>query len=110
MRRRTFILRRGTDVTGVSGTGDIAEGVQFENGVVVLAWRPQLERAAKSSVAVWPDLESMVAIHGHDGATRVVWDDADADDARYRTARLRLWRARGGGRGSAHHPRRLLRQ
>jgi hypothetical protein len=77
MARETFALVRDTDVTGVSGTGEIAEGVRFSNGTVVLSWRPQLERAANSSVAVWPELESMIAIHGHDGATRVVWDKVD---------------------------------
>lgn len=35
-RRRTFVLVRYEDVTGVTGTGDIAEGAQFDNGAVVL--------------------------------------------------------------------------
>lgn len=74
MDRRTFQLQRDTDVTGVSGTGVIAEGCQFSNGTVVLVWKPQPERAASSSVAVWPELDSMLGIHGHDGKTRVVWD------------------------------------
>lgn len=68
-----FILHRDDDVTNVSGTGDIAEGVQFSDGTVVLRWRSNLELAAGSSTAVWPDLKSMVATHGHDGKTRVVW-------------------------------------
>lgn len=76
MPHRTFILRRDTDVTGVSLTGDIAEGVQFSNGQVVLCWRtipgpPEI----KPSIAVWPDMESMIGVHGHDGATYPVWVD-----------------------------------
>lgn len=74
----TFILRRDVDVTGVTGTGDIAEGVQFSDGTVVLRWKRQPERAAHSSTAIWPDLESMLAIHGHDSKTRVVWDGSYA--------------------------------
>lgn len=72
--RATFLLHRKVDVTNVSGTGDVAEGAQFSDGTVILRWRPQPEKSAKSSVAVWPDIESMIAIHGHDGATEVVWD------------------------------------
>lgn len=72
---KTFILRRDTDVTGVSGTGDIAEGAEFSDGTVVLRWGPNPQRGVtRSSIAVWPDVDSMIAIHGHDGATRVVWD------------------------------------
>lgn len=70
---RLFLLVREVDVTGVTGTGDIAEGVQFTDGTVVLRWKPQPQRAAHSSTAVWPDLDSMIGIHGHDGKTRVVW-------------------------------------
>lgn len=72
---RTFVLHRENDVTGVSGIGDIAEGVEFSDGTVVLRWGPNPQRnVMKSSVAVWTDVDSMIAIHGHDGATRVVWD------------------------------------
>lgn len=73
--RNTFVLWRDSDVTGVSGTGAIAEGCQFTNGTVVLVWKEQPARAAHSSVAVWPDLESALGIHGHDGKTWVKWDD-----------------------------------
>lgn len=73
--RRTFVLHRAEDVTGVSGTGDIAEGAVFSDGTVVLRWKPQPDRAAASSVAIWPEIKSMLGIHGHDGRTRVVWDD-----------------------------------
>lgn len=77
MPHRTFILRRDTDVTGVSLTGDIAEGVQFSNGQVVLCWRTIPDRPeVKPSIAVWPDMVSMIAVHGHDGATYCVWEPA----------------------------------
>jgi hypothetical protein len=71
---RTFILRRDTDVTGVSLTGDIAEGVEFSNGQVVLCWRQIPGRPEiGSSIAIWPNLQSMLGVHGHDGATYPVW-------------------------------------
>jgi hypothetical protein len=35
---RTFRLRRDVDDTGISGTGFVAEGVQFNNGTIVISW------------------------------------------------------------------------
>ena len=61
---RTFELVRDVDVSGVSGTGAVAEG----DGTVVLRWRGE-----NPSTVVWPDLSAAVRIHGHDGATRVQW-------------------------------------
>jgi hypothetical protein len=67
---RTFVLRRDVDETGISGTGDVSEGVQFSDGVVVIRWRGKY-----ASTVVWPSIDSALAIHGHDGKTRVVWSD-----------------------------------
>ncbi|MFF9097602.1 hypothetical protein ACF1AX_31330 [Streptomyces sp. NPDC014802] len=69
---RLFVLQRDRDITGVSGSGPVADGVQFQDGTVILRWR------ARPSVAVWHDLELMLSVHGHDGATRVVWADEEA--------------------------------
>lgn len=66
---RTFTLQRDTDVSGVSGTGRVAEGVQFSDGVCVIRWY-----GVHQSTVVWPSIESVEAIHGHGGATRIVWD------------------------------------
>lgn len=73
--RRTFVLQRDTDVSGVSGTGEVAEGTLYTNGVVTVTWYGK-----HSSTSVWPNFESMLAIHGHGGATRVVWDDVPRDE------------------------------
>lgn len=70
---QAFVLHRDVDVTGVSLTGDIAEGVRFTDGTVVLRWRPMPNSSAGASTAVWPNLDSMLAVHGHDGRTRVIW-------------------------------------
>ncbi len=66
---RTFALHRDEDVSGVSGTGRVAEGVEFSDGTVVLRW---LTRTG--SVAVYLNGADMEKVHGHDGRTRVVWD------------------------------------
>jgi hypothetical protein len=39
LKHRRFELHRDTDITGVSGTGVVAEGVAFSDGVVALRWR-----------------------------------------------------------------------
>ena len=60
-----FVLERNVDVTGVSGTGIVAEGVLFSDGYVALRWVVGEHR----STVAWDSFESAVAIHGHDGAT-----------------------------------------
>ncbi len=69
---RRFELHRIEDETGISGTGVVAEGVEFSSGVVVLQWR-----TAWPTSVVWHDrgVESVEAIHGHNGKTRIVWLD-----------------------------------
>lgn len=67
---RRFQLHRHEDVTGVSGTGMIAEGVSFSDGTSVLRWVCGLR-----STAVYDNLEDLVAIHGHDGKTELIWAD-----------------------------------
>jgi hypothetical protein len=68
---RRFELVRDQDLSGVSGTGVVADGVQFGSGWVAIHWR-----GAHPSVGLHPSLESVEAVHGHDGATRIVWVDA----------------------------------
>ncbi|MEV5592248.1 hypothetical protein [Streptomyces sp. NPDC052496] len=58
-RPRLFTLQRDTDVTGVSGTGTVS-----------VRWRGD-----RPSTVFWDSLTDAVAIHGHGGATRIVWDD-----------------------------------
>jgi hypothetical protein len=65
---RNFWLQRIEDESGISGTGKVAEGVQFSNGKCVLAWLTQFQ-----SVAVYDSIEELENIHGHNGKTVVVW-------------------------------------
>lgn len=68
-----FVLQRDTDVTGVSGTGVVAQGVWWPHGdVVVLRWTSEWPTSV-----VFHDrgIESVKAIHGHGGATQIVWLD-----------------------------------
>ena len=66
---RVFHLERTTDVTGVSGTGKVASGVEFDDGTCVLRWETHT-----NSTVFYQSIEDLEKIHGHDGATLVVFD------------------------------------
>jgi hypothetical protein len=76
MSHRRFVLERDTDVTGVSGTGVVAEGVEFTSGVVALTW---LTEWPTSVVFHDRGIASVEAVHGHSGSTRIVWLDEEGD-------------------------------
>lgn len=65
---RLFVLVRDEDVSGTSGVGVVAEGVEFSNGTCVLHWISQME-----SVEICANLHVVEAIHGHGGRTKVVF-------------------------------------
>jgi len=68
---RPFQLVRRVDISGVSGTGVVAEGVQFTDGSVALRWT-----GATPATSVWDHgIESMLAVHGHGDASVVEWLD-----------------------------------
>lgn len=73
---RTFHLQRDEDISGVSGTGRVAEGCQFSDGQVCIRWIV----GEHVSTVVWPDIAGVEAIHGHNGATRIVWHESREDD------------------------------
>jgi hypothetical protein len=64
---KVFYVRRHADVSGVSGTGIVAEGVQFARHCVVV-WNSKLD-----SIEITPDVDTFLKIHGHDGKTVVEW-------------------------------------
>lgn len=67
---RRFVLSREVDITGVSGTGKVAEGVLFTTGWVALTWLTDI-----NSLVFYPDIANVEHIHGHNGSTKVVWLD-----------------------------------
>lgn len=76
VRPRTFELVRYRDPSGVSGTGVVAEGCEFTDGSVALRWRGD-----NPATAVWPSLESVLAVHGHQGATEVRWIESPSSQS-----------------------------
>lgn len=71
---RTFKLIRDQDVTGVSGTGRVSVGALFDDGMAVLHW----EGDPHTTTTLHPGgTQSILDIHGHNGKTRLVWDDEE---------------------------------
>lgn len=68
-----FELVRTRDISGVSGTGVVADGVQFADDSVAIRWRGE-----HPATAVWPTIADVLAVHGHHGATTVRWLDQPA--------------------------------
>ena len=67
---RRFTLVRDHDPTGVTGTGHVADGVQWPDGTATVRWASD-----RASTVHWDRIEDAIAIHGHGGATRIVWTD-----------------------------------
>lgn len=80
---RRFVLNRLEDETGISGSGVVAEGVVFSDGVVAVRWvvpeNSPPERHHPTSVVFHDEgLASVEKIHGHGGKTRIEFlDDED---------------------------------
>jgi hypothetical protein len=91
MMPRRFELHRDEDESGISGTGVVAEGIVFDradihqiiaelvqmgwlqattSNLVVIKWRTE-----KWSVVFWRNLTDAIAVHGHGGKTRFVFQD-----------------------------------
>jgi hypothetical protein len=79
-----FSLYRHRDVSQVSGTGVVAEGVLFTDGSVAIRWL-----GYGASTAVWADLDTAMKVHGHDGATEVVWETSEEE---LTAAKAQSWR------------------
>ncbi len=83
---RRFQLHRDAAVSGISGAGIVADGTQFPkecaitwpDGAVLhlpAGWVRLVWRGAYRSTVLWDSPEQAMAVHGHGGATRLVWLD-----------------------------------
>ena len=70
---RRFILNRAVDVSGISGEGEnIAEGVEFSNGICVLSFHSEYAHAN-----MYLNIRALIAVHGHEGKTKVLFIDPE---------------------------------
>ncbi len=83
---RAFELHRDVDVSGVSGVGVVAEGVMFDQQTIIEfpdgkiellppGWCRIVWLTETSSTVLWRSVEDAMAVHSHNGATRLVWKD-----------------------------------
>lgn len=70
-----FRLVRHADETGISGTGTVAYGVRFEDGVIAMRW---CTATGPRSTTVFDTIDDVLTVHGHGGKTEVVWIDGKA--------------------------------
>ena len=71
---RRFLLVRDEDETGMSGTGIVAEGMEFSGGKAVIQFRSHVQ-----SITVYDSMKAVKEIHGHADSktTRIKWLDPD---------------------------------
>ena len=67
---RRFVLVRVEDYTGVSGTGEVAEGAVFTSGMAVIHWLRE-----PFAMGVYQTLEDVISVHGHEGQTQLQFID-----------------------------------
>lgn len=67
---RLFELQRTIDPVGVSGTGIVAQGVEFDNGRCAVTFL----NGKYKTVTPHDSLDSVLHIHCHEG-TRLIWLD-----------------------------------
>lgn len=68
---KLYLLVRDEDVSGVSGTGIVADVFEATDGHVAIRWRANADGDASWSL---PDhgIDQVARVHGHGGRTRLV--------------------------------------
>ena len=64
---RTGCFWRDEDVNGVSGTGRVAEWVEFSDGCIVVRWISH-----QASTNVYQNFKQAESIHSHGGRTKML--------------------------------------
>lgn len=70
---RRFYLLRENDPSGISGTGRVADGVEFESGWCAIQFHPGI--IGVTTIYPYHDIADMMLVHGHRGKTHIVWID-----------------------------------
>lgn len=68
---RQFYLERNEDESGISGTGIVAQGIVFDDGTCAMRWLTNT-----SPTAIYASISDLEMIHGHNGKTKVVLENA----------------------------------
>ena len=66
---RLYHLCRKEDISGTSGTGQVAEVAEFDDGTAVVRWMRDRNAAGVASTTVFNSLDDVLKVHGHEGRT-----------------------------------------
>ncbi|HJZ46989.1 MAG TPA: hypothetical protein VKE41_07470 [Roseiflexaceae bacterium] len=69
---RIYEMLRNEDETGNSGTGIVAEVVEFSDGTAVLHWSATTNALGVTSTALYGSLDDLIRVHGHGGKTVLI--------------------------------------
>jgi hypothetical protein len=67
---RRFFLVREIDESGCSGTGIVAQGMEFDSGRAVMEWL-----VPPCSLNIFASVDELVSVHGHCGKSKVQFID-----------------------------------
>lgn len=70
-----FVLVRDEDISGVSGTGIVAEGIEYSNGSVAITWLTPYR-----CFASYESMKALEHVHSHGGRTRVVTENDEKEE------------------------------
>ena len=73
---RRFHFERVKDISGVSGCGKVAEGCLFDTGEAVVHWLGKY-----GSINLYHSIDDVAHVHGHDGSTKIVFDDPPLEES-----------------------------
>lgn len=69
---RSFFVYRVEDVAGVSGTGIVAQGTEFDDKTAAVRWLGEV-----ATTTLHRDIDSVERIHCHKGRSVICWTDDD---------------------------------
>lgn len=72
--KRTGTLYRHIDRTGISGTGQVASLTETTAGPVVIVWAPTAVDG-HAGISIQPSHKAVIDVHGHNGCTRILWNE-----------------------------------
>lgn len=75
---RKFYLLRHVDVHQNSGTGTVAEGVVFDNGLVAMTWLSDTP-----TMTMFRKIQEVTKLHGHDDKTELIMEGKKKDEKKF---------------------------
>jgi len=66
---KLYVMNRKTDVNGISGTGIVAEVVEFTDGTCIVRWIRGATKQNVASTVFYDSKADLLKVHGHDGMT-----------------------------------------